>query len=116
MNTYEFDIWYQVTHNGKFSHTVIRTHLVHALKEERARKKVTLQKGKTWGEIGIEIVSGDEFIYRVRKTGTVKKQMYYVYSDGRNPRPVKGERYENNRNPNVREPSPAHPRRNQDPD
>lgn len=88
MNTYEFDIWYQVKHNGKFSHTVTRTQLVHALNEERARNKITLQKGKTWSNAGLEIVSSDEFIYSVRKTGTVRKQMFYVYSDGRSPRPA----------------------------
>ena len=89
MNVFEIDIWRQVRHNGKFSHTVTRMELVHALNEERAKKKITLEKGKTWGKESLIIESTDEFIYGIRKTGTVTIQPYYVYSDGRSPRPVR---------------------------
>jgi len=88
MNVYEFDIWTQVKHNGEFSHTVMRVDVVHALNEERARKKITLHKGKVWKDGGLEISSSDEFVYGVTKTGTVTIRPYYVYSDGRTPRPV----------------------------
>jgi len=88
MNVYEIDIWRSVKHNGTFSHTVHRVELIHALNEERAKKKITLREGKTQeaGTLTIEVSS--ETIYAIRKTGTVLKQMYYVYSDGRSPRPV----------------------------
>ena len=89
MNVYELDIWRTVKHNGSYSHTATRVELIHALNEERAKKKITLAKGKTQevGTLTLEVSS--ETIYTIRKTGTVTKQMYYVYSDGRNPRPVK---------------------------
>ena len=88
MNVYEIDIWRSVKHNSKFSHTVSRVELIHALNEERAKKKITLAEGKTQevGTLTLEV--SDEIIYTIKKTGTVTKQMYYVYSDGRNPRPV----------------------------
>ena len=90
MNTYEFDIWYQVDHNGKFSHTVTRSELIHALNEEMAKKKIILQPSSTWnaGNGTLKIEATAEFIYATRRTGTVTKQVYYVYSDGRRPRPV----------------------------
>ena len=88
MNVYGIDIWRSVKHNGKFSHTVTRFELVHALNEERAKKKITLAKGCTWGKEPTVVETSDEFIYAIRKSGVVTKQMYYVYSDGRTPRPV----------------------------
>ncbi len=89
MNVYEVDIWYQVRHNDKFSHTVTRTKLIHALNEERAKKKITLKPSVTRETGTLKIEASPEFIYSIRKTGTVTKQMYYEYSDGRNPRPVR---------------------------
>lgn len=90
MNVFEFDIWCSVKHNGKFSHTVTRMEVIHALNKERAKKKITLQKGETRTlSGGLEITSSDEFIYSVRRTGNVTKQLFYVYSDGRTSRPVK---------------------------
>lgn len=89
MNVYEFDIWYQVNHNGKFSHTVTRMQLVHALNEERAKKHVTLREGGTRETGSLTIDFTAEVIYATRKTGTVTKQMFYVYSDGRTPRPLR---------------------------
>ena len=88
MNVYEFDIWKQVKRDGEFSHTVIRKELVHALNLERAKKKITLAKEDTFKSGQCEYVVSSEFIYHTEKTGTVTKQMYYVYSDGRSPRPV----------------------------
>lgn len=88
MNVYEFDIWYSVKHSGKFSHTSIRYQMVHALNEERARKKLTLAQSTTMGTEPHLVETSAEFIYSVRKTGTVKKQLFYVYSNGRTPRPV----------------------------
>ena len=91
MNVYEIDIWCSVKNDGKFSHNARRTVLVHALNEERARKKITLSPAIKLGMGGQSTVEASkETIYSVRKTGAVKKQMFYVYSDGRNPRPVKG--------------------------
>ena len=87
MNVYEVDIWRSVTHNGKFSHNATRQQLVHALNEERARGKVLLAKAKDW-ESGMKIEASEEVIYSIKKTGTVTKQMFYVYSDGRSPRPI----------------------------
>ena len=89
MNVYEIDIWYQVTRNGNFSHTVRRMELVHALNEDRAEKKITLKKGGSHESNGNTTSWGDEFIYSISKTGTVTKQLYYEYSDGRSPRRVK---------------------------
>ena len=89
MNVYEIDIWTSVKHNGKFSHTVTRTVMVHALNEDRAKKKITLEPEKIY-DVGSRLVinASAEFIYRLTKTGTVRKKLYYEYSDGRNPRPV----------------------------
>ena len=90
MNVYEIDIWCQVRHNDKFSHTVTRTELIHALSEERAKKKITLKPSVT-REIGtLKIEASTEFIYAIRKAGTVTKQMYYEYSDGRSSRQLSG--------------------------
>ena len=89
MNVYEFDIWKQVKRDGEFSHTCTRMELIHALNEERATSKITLAGEKTWESGGGKFVVSGEFIYAVRKTLTVVKQMYYVYSDGRGPRPVR---------------------------
>jgi len=88
MNVYVFDIWRSVKHNGGFSHTVTRREIIHALNEERAKKKITLAEAKTYtfGET-INEVSG-EFIYRIEKEGTVIIKPYYVYSSGRTPRTV----------------------------
>ena len=85
MNVYEFDIWYQVKHDGKFSHTVTRTQLVHALNLERARRKITLKPAVSRSIGPLEVEASDEFIYAVKRTGTVIKRMFYVYSDGRRP-------------------------------
>jgi len=89
MNVYDVDIWRGVYHNEKFSHTAIRYQLVHALNEERARKRITLEREKTWKNGSLEIRASDEVISSIRKAGTVTKQLYYEYSDGRTPRPVK---------------------------
>ncbi|KKM76441.1 hypothetical protein LCGC14_1380020 [marine sediment metagenome] len=88
MNVYELNIWYQVAHNGKFSHTVQRTEVIHALNEERALGKIVLagKRSHVAGTLTIDVTA--EFIYESRRTGTVVKKMYYEYSDGRNPRPV----------------------------
>ena len=91
MNVYEITIWRSCKHDGVFSHNASRLELVHALNEERARKKITLSTARKYEADGqYTIETSGEFIYSVRKTGTVKKQIFYVYSDGRNPRPVKG--------------------------
>lgn len=88
MQVYEIDIWRQVKRNGEFSHTVQRMELVHALNEKRAKTKVTLVEGRTWDNGGQHLEVSGEFIYAIRKTGTVTKQLYYEYSDGRSPRRV----------------------------
>lgn len=89
MNVYEIDIRCILKHNSKFVHTPRRVELIHALNEERAKKKITLAKGKIQ-EVGTLILEvSSETIYAIRKTGTVTKQMCYVYSDGRNPRPIR---------------------------
>ena len=88
MNVYEIDVWKQVKRDGEFSHTCTRLELIHALNEERAKKKITLAQEKTWESGPSKFVVSSEFIYAVRKTGTVVKKMHYVYSDGRSPRRV----------------------------
>jgi len=88
MNVYEIDIWQSVYNGDAFSHTVQRTELIHALNEARARNKIKLAKEKIWESGSTQIKASAEFIYSIRKTGTVTKQLYYVYSDGRTPRPV----------------------------
>jgi len=89
MNVYEAIIWRSVYHNETFSHTITRTQLIHALNEERAKRKIKLESERICkcGDIDIRVSS--ETIYRLKKTGTVTIQPYYVYSDGRYPRPVK---------------------------
>ena len=89
MNVYEFDIWCGVKRNGEYSHTSTRRQLVHALNEARAKKKIVLAEAKTWGAGEQKIDVSNEYVYAVRRTGTVTKQMYYVYSDGRSARSVK---------------------------
>jgi len=89
MNVYEIDIWKQVKRNGEFSHTVTRLELVHALNEERAKKKVILAESRKWDSSNLMIEASSEFIYNIRKTGIVTKKQYYEYSDGRSPRRVK---------------------------
>ncbi len=88
MNVYEIDIWRSVKHNGEFSHTVQRKEIIHALNEERAKKRITLAESKTWDSDGLKTEVSSEFIYRIAKTGTVRKKLYYEYSDGRSPRAV----------------------------
>ncbi len=88
MNVYEVEIWCSVWHNCEFSHNVARTDVIHALNEERALKKVTLVEGKVQYVDTLELRTSNEFIYNVKKTGTVTKRLYYEYSDGRIPRPV----------------------------
>ncbi len=92
MNVYEIEIWRQVKHNDKFSHTITRMELIHARNEERAKAKITLAQEKRQSGI-MEIVVSSEFIYAIRKTGTVTKQLYYEYSDGRTPSPVVKPKY-----------------------
>ncbi len=89
MNVYEINIWRSVYHGGKFSHTGTRMELIHALNEERAKSRITLAKEKTWESGTLLIRASSETFYSVRKTGTVTKQLYYEYSDGRSPRRVK---------------------------
>lgn len=91
MNVYEIDIWRSVYHNGKYSHTATRVELIHALNEERAKKKIALEPEKVYASEhthGLSVKVSAEFIYRIKKTGTVVIKPYYVYSDGRYPRPV----------------------------
>jgi hypothetical protein len=85
MNVYEASIWCDVHHGSEFSHNSQRVQLIHALNEERAKKKITLAPKKT---CGTDTIISTEFIYSIRKTGTVVIKPYYVYSDGRSPRPV----------------------------
>ncbi len=85
MNVFEIDKWVQVCHNGKYSHTVTRTELIHARNEQEAKGKVKLKESKTWVSAALEIQVSAEFIYACRKVGTVRKQLYYEYSDGRRP-------------------------------
>ncbi len=95
MNTYEADIWRSVYHNDKFSHTNQRVQLIHALSEERAKRKIILAEEKTQctgGNTPITVKGSHEYLYRITKTGTVTKQLFYVYSDGRTPSPVKEKR------------------------
>ena len=90
MNTYEIDIWRSVYHDGKYSHTATRVELIHALNENRAKAKITLAPEKTYNSgPSHTVMASKEVIYSIRKTGTVTIQPYYVYSDGRSPRPVK---------------------------
>ena len=89
MNVYELAIWRSVKHDGVFSHNGTRLEVIHALNEERARKKITLAPEKKYGTGGQHTIEvSGEFVYSVRRTGTVRKQVFYVYSDGRSPRPI----------------------------
>jgi len=90
MNVYEISIWRSVYRNGTFSHTVQRMELVHALNKGKAKERITLAKAHVSGANPPYDEVSDEFIYSIRKTGTVTKQLYYEYSDGRPPRRVKG--------------------------
>lgn len=88
MNAYEVDIWCGVKRDGQWSHNVTRRELVHALNESKARQKITLAPAKTVHAACETIEVSAEFVYSIRKTGTVTIQRMYVYSDGRSPRPV----------------------------
>ena len=90
MNAYRISVWRSVRHNGKFSHTVIREELIHARNETEARGKIALAPTREWASGTLTIVASSEFIYSARKIGTVRKQLFYVYSDGSSPRPVSG--------------------------
>jgi hypothetical protein len=89
MNVYEITIFKSVYHgeNGdKFITNNSRTEVIHALNKERAVKKITLKPA----EINLpHYRTGAEFIYNIKKTGTVVIKPYYEYSDGRIPKPVK---------------------------
>ena len=90
MNTYEADIWRSVYHDEKFSHNATRRQLIHALNEERAKVKITLAAARSYNSGPAHTIRvSSETIYSLKKTGTVTIQRYYVYSDGRPPRPVK---------------------------
>ena len=89
MNVYEIDIWHAVYHGDKGDKFITnnkRQVVVHALNEERAKKKITLAPA-------IDKLphyrTSEEFIYRIKSTGTVTIKPYYEYSDGRSPKPVK---------------------------
>ena len=89
MNVYEISIWRGVKHNGEFSHNVQRMELIHARNEAEARGKVTLTPSKTYeSNSSLKIEASAETIYSCRKTGTVLVKPFYVYSDGRTPRPT----------------------------
>ena len=88
MQAFDIEIWRQVEHNGKFSHTVPRVELIHARNEQEAKGKVKLVEGKTQMVGDLEIQVSNEFIYSCRKIGTVRKVLFYEYSDGRTPRRV----------------------------
>ena len=88
MNAYEISIWRGVKHNGEFSHNIQRTELIHARNEIEARHKVTLAQGYLQNITSLQIEVSGEFIYSCRKIGTVKIEKFYVYSDGRTPRPA----------------------------
>lgn len=92
MNAYEICIWKSVKHNGKFSHNIERRQLVHTRNEKEAGLKVELEPSKIHDMTkagGILIEVSQEYIYEVVKIGTVHIEKFYVYSDGRNPIPVK---------------------------
>ena len=89
MNVYEAHIWRSVYHSGQFSHTATRTQLIHALNEGRAKQKIVLAPEKVMGIEPHTVKASAEVIYALRKVGTVTIQRFYVYSDGRSPRPVR---------------------------
>jgi len=89
MNVYEIDIWRAVYHGekgDKFITNNQRQVVVHALNEERAKRKITLAPAE---DKSPRYRTEAEFIYRIKRTGTVTIKPYYEYSDGRSPRPVK---------------------------
>jgi hypothetical protein len=88
MNVYRIDIWRSVNHGETFSHNVQRVEIVHALNKDKALKKIKLAPEKVWHSGSLEIKASSETIYSIEKTGTVTIQPFYVYSDGRTPRPV----------------------------
>ena len=85
MNAFEIELWVGVRHNGKFSHNVIRTELIHARNEQEARGKIMLKGGTTYVTGTLKIEASTEYLYSCKKIGTVRKQLYYEYSDGRRP-------------------------------
>lgn len=88
MNAFRISVWKSVTHNGKFSHTIAREELIHARNEAEALCKITLapaSKSPVGSTLNIDVSS--EVIYSAKKIGTVRKQLFYVYSDGSSPRP-----------------------------
>ncbi len=90
MNVFEAHIWRGVYHSGKFSHNATRVQLIHAMNVEQAKSKIHLAPESVMGKEPYEVKASAETIYEIRKTGTVTIKTYYVYSDGRSPRPVKG--------------------------
>ena len=62
-----------------------RVELIHARNEQEAKGKIELTVGKTYVTGNLKIEASAEFIYSCKKIGTVKKQLYYEYSDGRRP-------------------------------
>jgi len=89
MNAYGIDIWRSVKHNDKFSHNVNRFEIIHARNEAEAKNKVTLAQGYIQNLPALQIEVSNETIYSIKKIGTVKIEKFYVYSDGRTPRPVR---------------------------
>ena len=88
MNAYGIEIWKSVKHNDKFSHNINRFEIIHARNETEAKNKVTLAQGYIQNLPALQIEVSGESIYACRKIGTVKIEKFYVYSDGRTPRPV----------------------------
>ncbi len=88
MNAYEIRIWKSVKHNDKFSHYLERKQLIHARNETQAKNKIALEKGNAHNLDNLIITVSEEYIYSTTKIGTVVIRPFYVYSDGRTPRPV----------------------------
>lgn len=88
MNVYKADIWCSMYHSNVFSHTSVRTQLIHALNKDRAKKKIKLAAERIMGKEPNIVKASAETIYDLRKVGTVTIKPYYVYSNGRDPRPV----------------------------
>ena len=89
MNVYEITLFQGVYHGEKgdiFITNNQRELVIHALNEERAKKKITLKSGE---DKSPHYRTTPEVIYSIKRTGTVTIQPYYVYSDGRSPRPIK---------------------------
>ena len=89
MNAYGVEIWKGVRHNDKFSHNINRFEIIHARNEVEAKNKITLAQGYIQNIPALQIEVSGEFIYSIKKMGTVKIEKFYVYSDGRTPRPVR---------------------------